>query len=63
MTYTIIYKWDDKSDVWFVSIPEIKGCHTQGKTIPEARKRIHEALLSIDDVHPNTAFNEKVIPE
>lgn len=34
----------DESGWWQASIPDIRGCHTQGRTIEEARRRIREAL-------------------
>ncbi|MCA9485491.1 MAG: type II toxin-antitoxin system HicB family antitoxin [Nanoarchaeota archaeon] len=36
---------EESEDGWFVaSVPEIQGCHTQGKTISEAVERIKEAI-------------------
>src|SRR5688572_13844204 len=36
---------------WVASVPSIKGCHTQGRSIRQARERICEALaLFVDDV-------------
>ncbi|MEK6925861.1 MAG: type II toxin-antitoxin system HicB family antitoxin [Nanoarchaeota archaeon] len=38
----IIEKYEDG---WYVaSVPEIQGCHTQGKTIPQVLERIREAI-------------------
>jgi predicted RNase H-like HicB family nuclease len=34
----------DPSGWWVGSIREVKGCHTQGRTIAETRRRIREAL-------------------
>lgn len=39
---TITLKPDD--DFWNASVEEIKGCHTQGKTIKETLNRLSEAL-------------------
>lgn len=41
--YRVIYERD--VDGWWVArIPKIRGCHTQGRTIDQARERIREAL-------------------
>ncbi len=41
--YAIRYERDE--DGWWVaSVPSIKGCHTQGRSIAQARERIREAL-------------------
>ncbi len=42
-TYTAIYE-RDSTNYWFVRINGIAGCHTQGRTIAQARKRIREVL-------------------
>jgi len=40
----------DRDRVWTVRIPAIRGCHTYGRTIEQARSRIREALrLWVDD--------------
>lgn len=42
-TYRIRYERDE--DGWWVaSVPSVKGCHTQGRSIAQARERIREAL-------------------
>lgn len=44
---TVTYKRD--SDGWWVaSVPAVPGCHTQGRTLSQARKRIREALDLFD---------------
>jgi predicted RNase H-like HicB family nuclease len=41
--YTVRYERDE--DGWWVaSVPAIKGCHTQGRSVAQARERIREAL-------------------
>ncbi len=42
-TYTVKYERDE-TGWWIASVKEVKGCHTQGRTIEQARKRIQEAL-------------------
>ena len=34
----------DEEGWWVASIPSVKGCHTQGRTLAQARARIREAL-------------------
>jgi predicted RNase H-like HicB family nuclease len=41
--YTAIYEYGDDG-WWTVSIKEIRGAHTQGRSIAQARKRIREVL-------------------
>jgi predicted RNase H-like HicB family nuclease len=49
-TYHVVYERDE-SGWWVASVREVRGCHTQGRTVDEARRRIREALgLFID--HP-----------
>lgn len=42
--YNIVIEKDEEG--WFVgSVPELPGCHTQGKTVEELKERIREAIL------------------
>jgi len=34
----------DEDGVYVASVPEIEGCHTQGKTLQEVLERIKEAI-------------------
>ncbi len=34
----------DEDGVYVASVPDIQGCYTQGKTIPEVLERIKEAI-------------------
>ena len=43
MTYRVVYERDE-SGHWIASVPRVKGCHTYGRSINEARERIREAL-------------------
>ncbi|MCB4756760.1 MAG: type II toxin-antitoxin system HicB family antitoxin [Elusimicrobia bacterium] len=55
--FPVIIEQDE--DGWYVGIvPDLKGCHTQAKTLPQLEKRIREAIqlcLSIEKgrVHQN----------
>jgi predicted RNase H-like HicB family nuclease len=42
----------DESGAWIARVPSVPGCHTYGRTIDQARRRIREALsLWIEDPH------------
>jgi predicted RNase H-like HicB family nuclease len=48
-TYRVAYERDE-SGWWVASVKGVRGCHTQGRTVDEARRRIREALgLFVDD--------------
>jgi len=43
LDFTVLIEQDE--DGWYVAtVPEIQGCHTQGKNIPEVLERIKEAI-------------------
>ena len=48
--YYMVIERDEKG--WFVgSIPELPGCHTQGRTVEELTERMKEAIeLYLEDV-------------
>lgn len=41
----------DESGAWLVSAPRVRGCHSYGRTIEQARTRIREALDLFDIDH------------
>ena len=43
-TYVVDYTRDE-TGYWFARVRSIKGCHTQARTIDQAKERIREALL------------------
>lgn len=48
-TITVIYERDEAA-WWVADVPDIPGCHTQGRTIEQARERILDALsLYVDE--------------
>jgi predicted RNase H-like HicB family nuclease len=48
-TYHLVYE-RDAAGWWVASVRRIRGCHTQGRTVDEARRRLREALgLFIED--------------
>lgn len=42
-TYHVVYERDERG-WWVASVRELRGCHTQGRTVGEARRRIIEAM-------------------
>ena len=42
-SYTVTYRRDEKG-WWVASVRGVRGCHTQGRSIRQARERIREAL-------------------
>ena len=47
--YTVRYERDE-GGWWVATVPRIRGCHTQGRTLDQARRRIREAMaLFIDN--------------
>jgi len=54
----------DESGWWQASVPDVQGCHTQGRTIEEARRRVREALgLFIDNASDVTLKDEVQMPK
>ena len=52
--YTVTYERD--ADGWWVaSVRGLKGCHTQGKTISQARERVREAMEAMGVSHAGKA--------
>lgn len=50
----------DEGGWWLVRVPSIRGCHTQGRTLNQARRRIREALsLWVDDAE-NAVIEEQI---
>jgi predicted RNase H-like HicB family nuclease len=41
--YTVRYERDE-AGWWVASVKGVRGCHTQGRTLDEARRRVREAL-------------------
>lgn len=47
LNLTIVYEQDPDSDWIVVSIPEVPGVHSQGRTVEEAREMVLDALAGI----------------
>ena len=41
--YRVVYELDE-SGAWIARVPSVRGCHTYGRTLDQARRRIREAL-------------------
>ncbi|HXY47653.1 MAG TPA: type II toxin-antitoxin system HicB family antitoxin [Thermoplasmata archaeon] len=64
-TYHVVVEKDE--DGWFVgSVPELPGCHTQGKTVRELMDRMREAIelyletKGSDEPHPSFVAVETI---
>ena len=61
-TYRVTYERDD-SGWWVASVRGVQGCHTQGRTVDEARRRIREALdLFVDDARTASIVDDVKLP-
>jgi predicted RNase H-like HicB family nuclease len=55
-----VYFERDENRVWLARVPAIRGCHTYGRTLDQARRRLREALsLWVEDAE-NTELVEHV---
>ena len=53
----------DESGRWVASVRELRGCHTQGRTVDEARRRIVEAMeLFIDNARSARIVDDVKLP-
>lgn len=58
-TYRVVFDRDE-SGAWIVSVPSVRGCHSHGRSLNQARTRIREALaLWVDDAQ-NTELEEEI---
>ena len=46
--FRVVYE-RDAAGWWVASVRGVRGCHTQGRTVDEARERIAEALELFDE--------------
>jgi predicted RNase H-like HicB family nuclease len=61
-SYRVAYERDE-SGWWVASVRGVRGCHTQGRTVDEARRRIDEALgLFVDDARRAKIVDEVRLP-
>jgi predicted RNase H-like HicB family nuclease len=52
--FTIVIE-QDEDGIYVASVPELKGCHTQAKTLDELRERIKEAIKLYLEVESSIA--------
>ena len=53
----------DESGWWVASVRELRGCHTQGRTVGEARRRIREAMrLFVGNVRTAKTVDDVKLP-
>ena len=62
-TYTARYERDERG-YWIADVVGISGCHTQGRSIAQARTRIREALgLFVEDAEEAELIDDVQLPE
>jgi len=60
--YRVVYERDE-SGWWVTSVKGVRGCHTQGRTVDEARRRVREALeLFVDGARKATLVDDVKLP-
>lgn len=61
-TYHVTYERDE-SGWWVASVRGLRGCHTQGRTVAEARRRIVEAMeLFVDNPRSAKIVDDVKLP-
>src|SRR5262245_49219661 len=61
-TYQVTYERDEFG-WWVASVRGLRGCHTQGRTVDEARRRIVEAMeLFIDNARSAKIVDDVRLP-
>jgi predicted RNase H-like HicB family nuclease len=61
-TYHVTYERDE-SGWWVASVRGLRGCHTQGRTVEEARRRIVEAMeLFVDNPRSAKIVDDVKLP-
>ena len=44
--YSMLIQWDDEDKIYVVTVPELPGCRTHGKTYEEAVQQGQDAIES-----------------
>jgi predicted RNase H-like HicB family nuclease len=60
--YKVVFERDE-TGAWIARLPAVPGCHTYGRTIDQARRRIREALvLWVDDAETSELVEDIRLP-
>ena len=61
--YRAVFKRDE-TGTWIASVPDLPGCHTYGRTLAQARRRLREALsVWVDDADDAELEEEIRLPK
>jgi len=61
-TSRVVYERDE-SGCWVATVRGVRGCHTQGRTVDEARRRIVEAMaVFVDDARTAKIVDDVKLP-
>ena len=61
-TYHVAYARDE-SGWWVATVKEVRGCHSQGRTVDEARRRVREAMaLFVTDAGSAVLVDQVKLP-
>ena len=53
----------DESGAWIARVPSVRGCHSHGRTLDQARRRLREALgLWVDDADSAELIEQVRLP-
>ena len=62
MRYRVVLERDETGS-WIARIPSVPGCHSHGRSLVEARRRVREALgLWVDDVERAELVDDVRLP-
>jgi predicted RNase H-like HicB family nuclease len=62
VSYRVLLR-PDETGAWLAEVPEVPGCHTYGRTLEQARRRIREALsLWVEDAAEVELIEEVSLP-
>jgi predicted RNase H-like HicB family nuclease len=56
----VVYQLDE-AGVWYIRAADIPGCHSEGRSIEDARRNIREAIAAADG-DPNDELKETFLP-
>ena len=63
-SFNIIIHYDEETNLYWATCPELKGCNTQGETVEEIKENMKEAiLLCLEDSAPEPIITDIVTLE